>query len=68
MNKMKEVSIRLDPENTDGSEDIYENNEGNYIKLELLFNSLMKEVFKGSNTGELIQTMFVQIKIQAENP
>ena len=68
MNKMKEVSIRLDPENTDGSQDIYENNEGNYIKLELLFNSLMKEVFKGSNTGELIQTMFVQIKIQAENP
>lgn len=68
MGKMKEVSIRLDPEDTDGSEDICENNDDHYIKLEMLFNSLMKEVFKGSNTGELIQTMFVQIKIKAENP
>lgn len=33
----------------------------------MLFNSLMIEVFKGTDTGGLIQAMFVHIKMQAEN-
>lgn len=32
------------------------------------FDSLITEQFEGSNTKELVQRMFVHIKMQVENP
>ena len=40
----------------------------NYIRVEMLFNSLMTEFFEGSDINDLIQGMLAHIKTQAENP
>ena len=40
----------------------------NYIRVEMLFNSLMAEFFEGSDINDLIQGMLAHIKTQAENP
>ena len=40
----------------------------NYIRVEMLFNSLMTEFFEGSDINNLLQGMLGHIKTQAENP
>ena len=43
----------LDPEYIDGAQDINNNTDDNYSKVEMPFNSLMTEFFEGSNTDKL---------------
>ena len=47
-------------------------NEGdpddNYIRVEMPFNTLMTELFEGSDTNDLIQRILAHIKTQTENP
>ena len=59
--KPVKLAITLDPEDVEGAQDIGVNTGDNYIKVEILFNSLMTEVFEGSNSDELIQRMFAHI-------
>ena len=40
----------------------------NYIRVEMPFNSLMTEVFEGSDISDLIQRMLAYIKALTENP
>ena len=42
--------------------------DDNYIRVEMLLNSLMTEFFEGSGTNDLIQCMLAHIKAQVENP
>ena len=42
--------------------------EGNYIRVEIPFNSLMTEILEDSDINDLIQRMFAYIKAQTENP
>ena len=41
---------------------------GNYVRVEMPFNSLMTEFFEGSDINDLIQRMLAYIKAQTENP
>ena len=61
-------SITLDPEDVEGAQDIRDNTGDNYIKVDMPFNSLMAELFEGSNTEYLTQRMFAHIKTQLQNP
>ena len=56
-----------DAEDHEGAEDI-EGTGDQYIRIEMLFNSLMTEFFNGSNIEELLERMFAHIKTQTENP
>ena len=42
--------------------------KGNYIRVEIPFNSLMTEILEDSDINDLIQRMFAYIKAQTENP
>ena len=42
--------------------------DDNYIKFERPFNSLLTEIFEGSEINDLIQRMLEHIKTQVENP
>ena len=49
--------IELGPEDAENAQDIDGNTGNNYTRVEMLFDSLMKEFFEGSNINELIQRM-----------
>ena len=49
--------IELGPEDAENGQDIDGNTGNNYTRVEMLFDSLMKEFFEGSNINELIQRM-----------
>ena len=49
--------IDLGPEDAENGQDIDGNTGNNYTRVEMLFDSLMKEFFEGSNINELIQRM-----------
>ena len=66
--KPVKLAITLDPEDVKGAQDIGSNIGNNYIKVEMLFNSLMAEFFGDSNSDELMQRMFVHIKTEIQNP
>ena len=66
--KPVKLATTLDPEDVDGPQDLRNNTGDNYIKVEMPFNSLMKEFLEGSDTDELIQRMFAHIKTQVVNP
>ena len=61
-------TITLDPEDLEGAQEIGGNIGDNYIRAEMPFNSLMTEVFEGSDIDGLIQRMFAHINTQVENP
>ena len=61
-------TITLDPEDLESAQEIGGNIGDNYIRVEMPFNSLMTEVFEGSDIDGLIQRMFAHIKTQVENP
>ena len=46
----------------------HENEGYGYTRVEMPFNSLMKEFFEGSDVNDLIERMIPYIKIQTENP
>ena len=50
-----------------GAQGVGGNTVDNYTWVDIPLNSLMTEFFEGSDTDELIQHMFVHIKIQVEN-
>ena len=54
-NKPVKLAITLDPEDVKGAQDVSDNICDNYIRVEIPFNSLMMEFFKGSDTDGLIQ-------------
>ena len=60
-------AITLDPEDVEGAEDKGNNTVDNCIGVEMPFNSLMREVFEGNDTDELIQRMNAHIKMEAVN-
>ena len=49
--------IELGPEDAENGQDIDGNTGNNYTRVEMLFDSLMKEFFEGSHINELIQRM-----------
>ena len=60
--------IELDPENAKSAQDLDDGiTGGNYIKVEMPFNSLMTEFFEASDINDLIHCMLVYIKAQTEN-
>ena len=65
--KSVKLAFTLDPKHVEGAQDIEGNTGDNYIKVEMPFDTLMAELFEGSNTKELIQCMFTHIKTQIEN-
>ena len=60
--------MRVDLKDAEDVEDVGGNTSDNYIRVEMLFNSLMTEAFEISYTDELIQRMFAHVKTQVENP
>ena len=61
--------IQLDPQDAKNAQGLDDGNTGdNYIRVEMPFNSLMTEVFEGSDISDLIQRMLAYIKAQTENP
>ena len=54
-NKPVKLAVTLDPEDVKGAQDVSDNICDNYIRVEIPFNSLMMEFFKGSDTDGLIQ-------------
>ena len=52
------LAIPLDPEDVQGPQDVTGNTGNNYIRVEMPFDSLMTDVFEGSNIDGLIQRMF----------
>ena len=67
-NKTVKLVITLDPGDVEGAQDIGDSTADNCIMVEMPFNNQMTELFVGSNIEELMQHMFVYIKIQIENP
>ena len=59
--------IELYPEDTKNTPDVDDSTGDNYIRHEMPFNSLMTEVFHGSDINDLIQHMLAYIKIQVKN-
>ena len=60
--------ITLDPKNVEVPQDISDNTGDNYINVEMPFNSLMAEFFKGSYIEKLMQHMFANVKPEVKNP
>ena len=60
--------LTLDTRDFEYVQDIRNKTGDNYTKVEIPFNSMMKEFFEGSNIEELIQRMFAHIRRQVENP
>ena len=46
----------------------HENEEDGYIRVDMPFNSLMRELFQGSDNNDLIQRILACIKTQVDNP
>ena len=46
----------------------HENEEDGYIRVDMQFNSLMRELFQGSDNNDLIQRILACIKTQIDNP
>ena len=65
--KRVKLAITLDPEDVEGAQDKGGNTGDNYTRVEMPFNSLMTEFLEGSNSDELIEAMFTDIKTQVEN-
>ena len=64
-----EPLIELDPVDAKNAQELDDGITGvNYIRVEMLFNSLMTEIFEGSDISDSIQRMLAQIKTQTENP
>ena len=63
----KKSAITLDPEDVEGAQDKGNNTGDNCIGVEMPFNSPMREVSEGNDTGEPIQRMNAHIKIEAVN-
>ena len=61
--KPVKLAIKSDPEHVEGAQDLGGNTGDNYVRVEMLFNSLMTEFFEGSNTDELIRRMFAHFKV-----
>ena len=53
--------IELDPEDAKNARELDGITGDNYIRVEMLFNSLMTELFQGSNINDLIQGMLAHI-------
>ena len=49
--------IELGPEDAENAHEIDGNTGNNYTRVEMLFDSLMKEFYEGININELIQRM-----------
>ena len=62
------LAITLDPDGEEDVQDIGGNTGDNCTRVEMPFNSLMTELFRGSDINDLIQRMLPHIKTQAENP
>ena len=60
--------LTLDTRDFEYVQDIRNKTDDNYTKVEIPFNSMMKEFFEASNIEELIQRMFAHIRRQVENP
>ena len=60
--------LTLDTRDFEYVQDIRNKTGDNYTKVEISFNSMMKEFFEASNIEELIQRMFAHIRRQVENP
>ena len=60
--------IKLDPEDAENAQDLDRSTGDNYTTVEVPFNSLMTELFEGSDINDLIQSMLVHIKTEVENP
>ena len=67
-NKPIRPAIELDPEDEKNAQELDDGIVDNYIKVEMPFNSLMREFFEGSDISELMQHMLAHIKTQVENP
>ena len=66
-------TLKGDVENQKQTEDNtdltpHENEGNNYIRVEMPFNSLMREFFEDGDISELMQHMLAHIKTQVENP
>ena len=59
--------IELGPEDAENAQDIDGNTGNNYTRVEMLFDSLMKEFFEGSNINELIQRMHQDTSWKSSN-
>ena len=59
--------IELGPEDAENGQDIDGNTGNNYTRVEMLFDSLMKEFFEGSNINELIQRMHQDTSWKSSN-
>ena len=68
LKKPVRLAIKLEPEDGEGVQDIGGNTGDNYIRVEIIFSSLMIEFFEDTNTPELTQRMSEHIKTQTENP
>ena len=66
--KSIEQLIELDPEDAKNAQEFDDGTGDNYIRVEMPFNILMTEFFKGSNINDLIRRMLAHIKTQIENP
>ena len=62
------LAITVDPEGLEGAEDVGGNTVDNYTRIEIPFNSLIREFFEHSNSDGLTQQMFVHTKTQVDNP
>ena len=58
----------LDTEDVEDAQDICDNTGANYIKVKMLFNSLMTKLLDSSNIEELMQRMIAHINMQVKNP
>ena len=59
--------IELGPEDAKNTQDVDGSTGDNYTRVEMPFNSLMKEFFEASDISDLIQRMFAHTKTQVEN-
>ena len=61
--------IELHPEDAQYAQDLDDSRIGdNYIRVEMLFNSLMAEFFEGSDINDLRERMLAYIATEVENP
>ena len=68
MEKPVNQFVVLDTEDVEDAQDICDNTGANYIKVKMLFNSLMTKLLDSSNIEELMQRMIAHINKQVKNP
>ena len=65
---MEQPLIDLGPQDLEDGTLYHDDGTGdNYIRVEMPFNSLMTELFEGSDINDLIQRTLTHIKTQTEN-